>query len=272
MKQPLHKGPKHSHERMAAHVAMKIKNALRAPLSGGTEEKWMHKRDLQTTWLGISRAMDMRPRFQLYSRLMELTAESSESLPPGEGNGRASPIPGVVSFVGDTGAGKSSLIKLLIENQNLHSQPFQTPIVGSSTSIHATSEDIHLYSDPATAATITPILYADCEGLLGGDRKPLAAILKEQLCRRAGASMAPEDEIDQGTLVFEREITLGADHQSREYAVKNLYPRLLYIFSDVVVFVVRNSRYVPRLSISLILSIEADDLGLLECSRMCLKP
>ena len=42
----------------------------------------------------------------------------------------------------------------------------------------------------------------------------------------------------------EREITWADTNikQSREYAVTNLYPRLLYTFSDVVVFVLKNPR------------------------------
>ncbi len=51
----------------------------------------------------------------------------------------------------------------------------------------------------------------------------------------------------------EREI-LWADKpakQSREFAVTNLYPRLLFTFSDVVVFVLKEARYVGVSPLSL---------------------
>ena len=36
----------------------------------------------------------------------------------------------------------------------------------------------------------------------------------------------------------------------REFAVKNLYPRILYAFSDIVVFVLRNDRLVCSVSMT----------------------
>lgn len=44
--------------------------------------------------------------------------------------------------------------------------------------------------------------------------------------------------------ISEREITWAdnALRRSREFAVTNFYPRLLYTFSDVVVFVLREAR------------------------------
>ena len=43
----------------------------------------------------------------------------------------------------------------------------------------------------------------------------------------------------------DREITWATTNvkRSRQYAVKHLYPRLLYTFSDVVVYVLKNPRY-----------------------------
>lgn len=235
-----------SHEKKQASIATKIKNAMMPP-SAGEEEERMHKSDLQTAWFGVFRPEDSRPSFQLYGRLLELTSKSNQD------SEQSNQTPGLVSFVGDTGAGKSSLIRLLIENQNRDSQPFQTPVVGSSTSIQPTSEDVHLYADPWTSSSDAPILYADCEGLLGGDRAPLAAALKQRLYRPmastpitsspiAGSPQSVDDDVNRRLIVYEREITWDTQHSSRQFAVKNLYPRLLYIFSDVVVFVVKNPR------------------------------
>jgi hypothetical protein len=48
------------------------------------------------------------------------------------------------------------------------------------------------------------------------------------------------------TLVSKREL-VWADSISlrkRQFAVTNMYPRLLYTFSDVIVFILKTSRYV----------------------------
>lgn len=41
-----------------------------------------------------------------------------------------------------------------------------------------TSGDVHLYADPKTAYTRLPMLYADCEGLQGGEIEPAANKLR----------------------------------------------------------------------------------------------
>ncbi|KAI4641434.1 uncharacterized protein J4E78_010406 [Alternaria triticimaculans] len=38
-----------------------------------------------------------------------------------------------------------------------------------------TSADVHLYADPMSTDSRTPLLYADCEGLEGGENPPIGA-------------------------------------------------------------------------------------------------
>lgn len=180
----------------------------------------MHKSDLQTAWFGVFRPEDSRPSFQLYGRLLELTSKPTDNQGLNQDSEQRNRTPGLVSFVGDTGAGKSSLIRLLIENQNRDSHPFQNPVVGSSTSIQPTSEDVHLYADPWTASSDAPLLYADCEGLLGGDRAPLVAALKHRLYRPmantpitsspiASSPQSVDDDVNRRLIVYERERSHG---------------------------------------------------------------
>jgi hypothetical protein len=101
-----------------------------------------------------------------------------------------------------------------------------------------TSGDVHLYSDPHTAEQDYPILYADCEGLEGGEMLPTGTNLNEAYGTRGHINTR---RAFHGS---ERRITWAttAERQTRQFAVANLYPRFLYTFSDVVVFVLKNGR------------------------------
>ena len=63
-------------------------------------------------------------------------------------------------------------------NEMADSSP--TPVVGAAGLDVPTSGDVHLYSDPKTRLSDYPIMYADCEGLEGGEREPLGARLKRK--------------------------------------------------------------------------------------------
>ena len=110
-----------------------------------------------------------------------------------------------------------------------------------------TSGDVHLYSDPETFKSDSPILYADCEGLKGGEREPLGARRKRKdKPSKIGRVDSFEKKVQKIQHTSEREITWADTNakRSREFAVTHLYPRLLYTFSDVVVFVIKNPRSV----------------------------
>lgn len=153
--------------------------------------------------------------------------------------------PSLVSFVGQSGAGKSTLINLLIAFKGGKENPnASTPVVGINGKDVPTSEDVHLYADPSSAFSDAPILYADCEGLEGGEREPIKSRLRKS---------KKDPNFDQGYFGeaelkpeyrSERELAWAdtPDRRSRQFAVANLYPRLLYTFSDTIVFVLKNPR------------------------------
>jgi hypothetical protein len=229
------------HEKTNPHVAKKIKAVLNPQLKEEQREK-LHLDDIDTTWFGVVREGE-RPMFQDYGRYADLVA-GVKDLRRGSVSASSDPsealYPSLVSFVGETGAGKSSLVKLIIDLESGDDEPFETPVVGAAGRDVATSEDVHLYLDPDSSESQAPLLFADCEGLNGGERDPVGAKFKMKM-----ASSQKNNSGGRGKPTSERELAWAdtAKKQSRDFAVANLYPRLLYTFSDVIVFVVKNPRY-----------------------------
>lgn len=235
------------HEKSNASIARKVSRTFNPPTEPSLRQK-LHFDDSKTAWFGIQRPDFGRPVFQDYGRFADLMRSTKRpSATPGNFHRQTSDCrlsndsrtPSLVSFVGETGHGKSTLVKLLIDLQKVGSDDVEhpTPVVGEPGVLDPTSADVHLYSDPSTAQDDNPILFADCEGLTGGSRPPVSAVMKQ---RFGTFGTRDENTSSHAIPLSSREITW--DCASREVAVTNLYPRLLYTFSDVVVFVLKNHR------------------------------
>lgn len=162
--------------------------------------------------------------------------------------------PSLVSFVGQSGAGKSTLINLLVtfKSSGMSNANFPAPVVGKTGKDVPTSEDVHLYADPETMTSDAPLLFADCEGLEGGEREPMGARYRK--IRAEGGRLLDRVAYPTPRAQYssEREV-LWADtpaRRTRQFAVTHLYPRLLYTFSDTIVFVLKNPRLVPKLDLN----------------------
>lgn len=124
---------------------------------------------------------------------------------------------------------------------------FASPIVGTvSNDKELTSGDVHLYPDPSTYSAPAPMLYADCEGLQGGEAIPMGASqARKSLEVVPGPAELPKQRPILHKLAHKVRTIAWATHderQRREYMVQQLFPRVLYTFSDNVVFVLRNAR------------------------------
>lgn len=118
-------------------------------------KKSLHLRDLWSTWFGVPHdQVDSPPKLFIWPRMSDLINSA-----------RRTPVrqyPSLVSFVGDTGSGKSTLIRAMIRmlapgSHEHHSVPVPGTEQDQFTS---TSSDVHLFADPATISTEYPILMA----------------------------------------------------------------------------------------------------------------
>jgi hypothetical protein len=241
------------HEKANPDVVRRLKDILTPPTSH-SEQQLLHIADEDTTWFGLTKDKDNQSMFEDYGRYSTIMADSNN----GEHRSR---YPQLVSFIGQTGAGKSTIIKMLIDQQqslrSTHSREteFPSPVVGSVTNGNVpTSGDVHLYSDPCTYEAEYPMLFADCEGLEGGENTPISAQYRETVSAGSEEKGKDKDKRGQGkpnkvtkVLNGPRRLLQWAnspEKSKRQHAVTELYPRLLYTFSDVIVFVLRNAKYV----------------------------
>ncbi|KAI9158039.1 Calcium-independent phospholipase A2-gamma [Paramyrothecium foliicola] len=238
------------HEKVDPEIVESVNECMAEP-EDENDEKQQHEDDQDTTWFGLDRDMGGEPVLSEYRRYAAIMMDGASET-------TSARYPGLVSFVGQTGAGKSTLIRLLIDpkRSNNGQIPLAAPVLGRSDCELPTSADVHLYADPKTFSGAQPILFADCEGFDGGERDPIAAAssrnieassLKRKPVPTGGAN---------GNSVFRRVIPGtkrilrwarrdAPNHEKtakRQYAIAEMYPRIFYAFSDVIVFVLNNPK------------------------------
>lgn len=120
------------------------------------EQIALHKEDIWCMWFGVPHQQD-RPNLYVYPTLQYLVDKAHASR---EGTPLREQYPSLVSFFGDTGGGKSTIVRALIRNAALNDTN-PAPVPGNNVNRHkSTSGDVHLYADPATVDEEVPLFYA----------------------------------------------------------------------------------------------------------------
>ncbi|KAH0538884.1 hypothetical protein FGG08_004540 [Glutinoglossum americanum] len=199
----------------------------------------MHDCDSLARWIGITMPDNIgnaQPSLWGYSRIADLL--TGNHVPEIQ-------YPSLVSFIGGTGTGKSTLIRSLIRFscQNTPT-PGMEPIISDPKTPHrSTSSDVHLYSDPGTEHEERPLLLADSEGLRGGPPEAWPRWLGKD---EVGGAVVT-------TINNKRTITWAQNEKAdRMYIVEHLYPRFLYTFSDLICFVASTAREIERDTVDLL--------------------
>jgi hypothetical protein len=123
--------------------------------------------------------------------------------------------------------------------------PMDLPVMGETTGTPM-SGDVHLFSDPYTFGTVRPILYGDCEGLDGGNNPAVGSLSKKLADIRKKLPQEASHNADDDWRVphyrtRDLEFAPGED-RTQQWIVNNLYPTILFTYSDVVCFVTKNTR------------------------------
>jgi energy-coupling factor transporter ATP-binding protein EcfA2 len=141
----------------------------------------MHIEDIWATWFAVPHYQnEYPPKLHLYPRMQHLVNMKRSNV--------ARQFPSLIAFFGETGSGKSTLIRALIRNISPNTKAYPVPVPGDDSAldrIKSTSGDVHLYADPESLSTEVPLFYAgvyilcnslfhalntalpDCEGFRG---------------------------------------------------------------------------------------------------------
>ncbi|KAM5380846.1 hypothetical protein ACJZ2D_003370 [Fusarium nematophilum] len=239
-------------------------------------------KDIRCAWIGLPdlQAGDV-PQIHVYPRLQHLLS--------GPHDFPALQYPSLVSFIGDTGSGKSTLIRAMIRMCRLDEQEQNSvPLPGLpnlESMFLSTSSDIHVYSDPASVSDESPVFFVDSEGLSGSDVRisPSQDVIRslsqpdtlfeeerghdqvpawvhrdyadqqQQMLGEAQAYLNSPPRDRRFNLTWggfsnsnpqrnSREQIPHVNQETRKHVVENLFPRLLYAYSDVICFVADNAR------------------------------
>ncbi|KAH8695985.1 hypothetical protein BGW36DRAFT_380024 [Talaromyces proteolyticus] len=241
------------HAKVSLHQHSLISNELSTNLNPESF-KDLHAHDMVAVWFAISQdSYHGKLNFEEFPRFKHLVDEHQKAY-----NTSDPCYASLVSFVGVTGSGKSTLIKILMKRlwddtseSTLDLNEIEVPVSGTRKTSNPTSGDVHLYRDPYLDPSEAnyPLFYADCEGFGGGEVAPIGSKIRdtiEQIATSLDSASPKNMRFAQTALRWVKKgakqaIDLkvpGGGFMRRQELVEKLFPRLLYNFSDVVVHVI----------------------------------
>ncbi|KAK0628303.1 hypothetical protein B0T17DRAFT_149884 [Bombardia bombarda] len=172
------------------------------------DKESMHIDDIWSTWFGVPHDQEGPfPQLHIYPRIQNLISSDSSDKPPRQ-------YPSLISFVGDTGSGKSTLIRSIIRMlaPRAH-KSFRAPVPGAaSDGFDSTSSDVHLFADPGTIYKEAPLMFVDCEGFSGTDT-PIARRIQSKV-NRADVAQPLRDPTLRSSYSYRHTKDLLSDHEN----------------------------------------------------------
>lgn len=140
------------HEKTDPRLAKIIEQTLEVELDE-KQQSWMHLKDENSSWFGTTRDDDDDMVFHDHGRFADLMAEMSARK-------RQVRYPGLVSFVGQTGAGKSTVVKLLIEvRESFRHVSALTILPPSCNPYHIQRRECRLLDPQQTRSCPLPVMF-----------------------------------------------------------------------------------------------------------------
>lgn len=233
----------------------------------------LHEQNAETRWFNI-RNRNSQPMLHVYDRFGPLC----ESVVGGSG-GASKSFPTVVSFIGKSGVGKSTLIRAMLLLGNLDLQKVQADEISLPTAnqsrmqafrkarllqgampvtrsghishlIDPTTLGVHLYRDGGDSSAPHSnsddfTLFTDCEGFFTGATQTNA----ERLTADKSRTLVNEDTTE-SNLLYREPVTADCYTKHGQEGAELYYAKFLYSVSDVVVFVTNEDQNITRLLVS----------------------
>ena len=270
------------HEKVDAFSDYLAKLILHSEADNEVQAK-LHERDRKAEWITVNSGSleDPEPTVQITDRFRKLCDPKYVS-----NRSTSEQCPSIVSFIGTTGAGKSTLVNAVsvmgqIELQSSHGNARTSsitidsmlrpsnlpkveqtrsdgPVTRSGNPLHAaepTSSGVHLYLDPGVTKVsylagrekeLVPILYADCEGFRGTNETNATRHSTRPLSSSLGGPPSRMSSNATRNIADELEITLPEIKDAGKAGEELYYARFLYAFSDVSVFVTNNDQQLHK--------------------------
>ncbi|KAF3928891.1 hypothetical protein AA313_de0200185 [Arthrobotrys entomopaga] len=208
----------------------------------------------ESNWFGARHNITKKHWNFIYTRALTEAAKKVKS--------PLDKYPSLVSFVGKSQSGKSTMIRALMLQTSLGDSIL--PLPGDEGLASSGTDEVHLFQDPQSMPDENPILFADCEGF-GTGSTPQHAVGEGQQGHKFMATSGstasrpsamhfsnrlrkprPEAQFgltkdESSALAGKYEIKWATPEDDRQSFVEKLYPRLIYSFSDVVCYVTKDT-------------------------------